>query len=115
MVTNRLKDLLVMITCFGAMLNSTVTNCNLFISIRSVGFGAMLNIMKKPNIETLEALNEVEMMKKHPENFKGYDDIDEMIAEGLAQAKSGKGRPADDVLKDVKNTIKTLVEKPRSE
>lgn len=62
------------------------------------------------NKETLEALTEVELMKKHPENYKGYTDVDEMIAEGLAQAKSGKGRPAEDVLKDVKKTIKTLVE-----
>lgn len=71
-------------------------------------------VKHKANEETLEALAEVEIMKKHPEDYKGYTDVDEMIAEGLAQAKSGKGRPADDVLKDVKNMIKTLVEKPRS-
>lgn len=73
-----------------------------------------MKLHETPNVETIKALNEVKIMKKHPENYKGYDDVDKMIAEGLAQAKSGKGRPADDVLKDVKNTIETLVEKPRS-
>lgn len=33
-------------------------------------------------------------------------DFDAMMAKGLAQAKAGKGRPADDVLKDIKNNIR---------
>lgn len=37
-----------------------------------------------PNAETLEALNEVEDMKRHPEKYKGYDDVDEMFKELLA-------------------------------
>ena len=32
-----------------------------------------------PNSETIEALNEVEDMKRHPEKYKGYDDVDEMF------------------------------------
>ena len=37
-----------------------------------------------PNAETLEALNEVEDMKRRPENYKGYDDVDDMLKELLA-------------------------------
>lgn len=39
---------------------------------------------EKPNAETVEALNEVKDMKQHPENYKGYDDVDEMFKELLA-------------------------------
>lgn len=34
--------------------------------------------------EILEALAEVEEMERHPENYKGYTDIDEMMRELLA-------------------------------
>ena len=37
-----------------------------------------------PNDETLEALAEVEEMKKNPDKFKGYTDVDEMMKELLA-------------------------------
>lgn len=37
----------------------------------------------EPNTETLNALKEVEDMKKHPENYKAYDDVEEMIEELL--------------------------------
>ncbi|MCI5946618.1 MAG: hypothetical protein MRZ39_06975 [Oscillospiraceae bacterium] len=36
------------------------------------------------NAETLEALNEVKDMKRFPEKYKGYDDVDEMFKELLA-------------------------------
>ena len=36
-----------------------------------------------PNAVTLAALKEVEEMKKHPENYKSYTDVDEMIMELL--------------------------------
>lgn len=39
---------------------------------------------EEPNAETVEALNEVKDMKQHPENYKGYDDVDEMFKELLA-------------------------------
>ncbi len=35
------------------------------------------------NAETLEAIKEVEMMKAHPENYKGYTDVDEMMEDLL--------------------------------
>ena len=37
-----------------------------------------------PNEDTIEALAEVEEMERHPERYKGYTDIDEMINELLA-------------------------------
>ncbi len=37
-----------------------------------------------PNSETLEAMREVEDMKRHPENYKSYDDVDVMFKELLA-------------------------------
>lgn len=39
--------------------------------------------LKRPNTETLEALAEVQEMKKHPERYKGYTDVDEMMKELL--------------------------------
>ena len=36
-----------------------------------------------PNAETLEAIKEVEMMKAHPENYKGYTDVDMMMEDLL--------------------------------
>lgn len=35
------------------------------------------------NQDSLEALKEVEFMKKHPENFEGWHDVDKMISELL--------------------------------
>lgn len=37
-----------------------------------------------PNEDTIEALAEVEEMERHPEKYKGYTDIDEMMKELLA-------------------------------
>ncbi len=37
-----------------------------------------------PNEETLEAFAEVEDMKKNPEKYKGYSDVDEMMRDLLA-------------------------------
>lgn len=37
-----------------------------------------------PNDETIEAMREAEDMKKRPEKYKGYDDIDVMFKELLA-------------------------------
>ena len=36
-----------------------------------------------PNIETLETLAEVKEMKEHPELYKGYTDVDQMMKELL--------------------------------
>lgn len=37
----------------------------------------------EPNIETIQAIKEVEYMKQHPDEFKGYADVDEMMRELL--------------------------------
>lgn len=39
---------------------------------------------EKPNAETLEALNEVKLMKANPNLGKSYTDVDQMIEEVLA-------------------------------
>lgn len=36
-----------------------------------------------PNEETLEAIEEVKRMEAHPEQYKGYTDVDEMMRELL--------------------------------
>lgn len=38
---------------------------------------------KTPNEETLEAIREIEEMKKNPEKYKGYQNVDEMMKELL--------------------------------
>ena len=40
-------------------------------------------ISRTPNQETLEAIREIEEMKKNPENYKGYTNVDEMMKELL--------------------------------
>ena len=42
------------------------------------------SLSEQPNEETAEALREVEDMKKNPEKYKGYDDVDLMFKELLA-------------------------------
>ena len=37
-----------------------------------------------PNRETLEALREVELMKKEPQSYRSYSDVDMMVEELLA-------------------------------
>ena len=40
-----------------------------------------------PNIETLEAMKEIEEMEKHPENYKSYTDVDKMFEDILCNTK----------------------------
>ncbi len=40
-------------------------------------------LSRTPNQETLEAIKEIEEMKKNPENYKGYTNVDEMMKELL--------------------------------
>jgi DNA-damage-inducible protein J len=35
----------------------------------------------RPNGETMEAIREVENMRRHPENYKGYRSAEEMLAD----------------------------------
>ena len=37
-----------------------------------------------PNADTIAAMREAEDMKKHPEKYKGYHDVDEMMKDLLA-------------------------------
>lgn len=38
---------------------------------------------KEPNEETLQAMTEVEDMKKNPDNYKSYDDAEDMMKDLL--------------------------------
>lgn len=70
---------------FAALGMDMTTAVNIFLrqSIRRRGlpFSVTLN---GPNNETLEAIAEVREMKKHPEQYKGYTDVDAMMKDMLA-------------------------------
>ncbi len=70
---------------FAALGMDMTTAVNIFLrqSIQRQGlpFEVTLNRM---NSETLEAIAEVQEMKKHPERYKGYADADAMMKELLA-------------------------------
>ncbi len=70
---------------FAALGMDMTTAVNIFLrqSIRRQGlpFSVTLN---GPNSETLEAIAEVREMKKHPEQYKGYTDVDAMMKDMLA-------------------------------
>ena len=38
-----------------------------------------ITIRMLSNAETIKAINEVEKMKLNPKDYKGYDDVDEMM------------------------------------
>ena len=40
-------------------------------------------ISETPNEETLEAVKEIEEMRKHPENYRSYDSFEEMVSDIL--------------------------------
>lgn len=44
----------------------------------------MRSFTELPNEETLEAIKEVEDMKKNPDEYKSYDDVDIMFKELLS-------------------------------
>lgn len=54
------------------------TAINLFIQ-QALDFNGIPFIIRKYNAETEAAFAEVEEMKKHPEQYKGYTDIDELF------------------------------------
>ncbi len=70
---------------FAALGMDMTTAINIFLrqSVQRQGlpFEVTLNRM---NSETLEAIAEVQEMKKHPERYKGYADADAMMKELLA-------------------------------
>ncbi len=54
------------------------TAINLFIQ-QAIEFNGIPFVIRKYNAETEAAFAEVEEMKKHPELYKGYTDIDELF------------------------------------
>ena len=40
-----------------------------------------MNIVKKPNAETLEAIKEVEEMKRNPHLYKSFDSVEALFEE----------------------------------
>ena len=54
------------------------TAINLFIQ-QAIEFNGIPFVIRKYNSETEAAFAEVEKMKKHPELYKGYTDIDELF------------------------------------
>ncbi len=47
------------------------------------GMITIARVEKVPNAETLEAIAEVQEMKKNPHLYKSYDDVDEMMRDIL--------------------------------
>lgn len=54
------------------------TAINIFIQ-SALDFGGIPFVIRKYNAETEAAFAEIEKMKKHPEEYKGFDDIDELF------------------------------------
>lgn len=54
------------------------TAINLFIQ-QAIEFNGIPFVIRRYNAETEAAFSEVEEMKKHPELYKGYTDIDELF------------------------------------
>ncbi len=60
------------------------TAVNMFLRQAVMKDGLPFDVVREvPNAETLAAMAEVEEMKKHPEKYKSYTDIDEMFRELL--------------------------------
>jgi len=58
------------------------TAVNIFLRQSIMRGGLPFDVVKEtPNAETIAALKEAEDMKKHPEKYKGYTDLDEMWAD----------------------------------
>ncbi len=53
---------------------------------QAVSYGGFPFEVKRhePNAETIEAIKEVEYMQQHPDEYKGYTNVDEMFKELLA-------------------------------
>lgn len=60
------------------------TAVNMFLRQAVIKDGLPFDVVREvPNAETLAAMAEVEEMKKHPENYKAYSDVDEMFKDLL--------------------------------
>lgn len=65
---------------FSSLGMDMTTAINLFIQ-QAIEFNGIPFVIRKYNAETELAFAEVEEMKKHPERYKGYDNIDELFEE----------------------------------
>lgn len=60
------------------------TAINMFLRQSIMRDGLPFDVSREvPNAETLAAIEEVQKMKKHPDKFKGYTNIDTMFKELL--------------------------------
>ena len=67
---------------FSALGIDMTTAINIFLRQAIQHQGIPFNVtLTKPNQETLDAMAEVVDMKIHPEKYKGYTDVDEMMKE----------------------------------
>ena len=70
---------------FSALGIDMTTAINFFLRQAIQHQGIPFNVtLTKPNQETLDAMAEVVDMKIHPEKYKGYTDVDEMMKELLS-------------------------------
>ena len=70
---------------FSALGIDMTTAINIFLRKAIQHQGIPFNVtLTKPNQETLDAMAEVVDMKIHPEKYKGYTDVDEMMKELLS-------------------------------
>ena len=70
---------------FSALGIDMTTAINIFLRQAIQHQGIPFNVtLTKPNQETLDAMAEVVDMKIHPEKYKGYIDVDEMMKELLS-------------------------------
>ena len=70
---------------FSALGIDMTTAINIFLRQAIQHQGIPFNVtLTKPNQETLDAMAEVVDMKIHPEKYKGYADVDEMMKELLS-------------------------------
>ena len=54
---------------------------NLFLKSAVNNDGIPFDIKRTPNLVTRKALDEYELMEKHPENYKRYNSFDEVLKE----------------------------------
>ena len=77
------KKAQVLLADFGMDLSTAV---NIFLKQMVYEGSFPFSITRKvPNAVTLAAMQETEEMRKHPEAYKGYSDVDEMMGEILGE------------------------------
>ena len=66
----------------GLGLNMSIA-LNMFLA-QAIRYRGIPFDVRLPNEETMEALEELREMRKHPENYKTYEDVDAMMEDILA-------------------------------